>query len=106
MRLRFPLGLSIYLLALLASCTSIRDMVDQTQSAATAPTYVQGGAAVPQSPQTTVTVGLPRAQTAGDLLVVFAGWNDSTAAVTSVTDSRGDAFTLAIGPTRRSGALS
>ncbi|HEY7374576.1 MAG TPA: DUF4038 domain-containing protein [Polyangia bacterium] len=51
-----------------------------------------------------VTLGMP--QTAGNLLVVFAGWNDGSAVVTSVTDTRSDTFALAIGPTRQSTALS
>jgi hypothetical protein len=40
------------------------------------------------------------AQTAGDLNVVIVGWNDSTAQVSSVTDSSGNAYQLAVGPTR------
>ncbi len=36
----------------------------------------------------------------------FLGWNDSTALVTSVTDSKGNAYNLAIGPTVLSGQAS
>jgi hypothetical protein len=54
--------------------------------------YVQGAYAVPQSPQTTVAVAYPAAQTGGNLNVVLIGWNDGTARVTSVTDSRGNVY--------------
>jgi hypothetical protein len=46
-----------------------------------------------------VNVAYSAAQTAGDLNVVIVGWNDSTATVKSVTDSAGNSYTLAIGPT-------
>src|SRR5207247_1030248 len=58
-----------------------------TSGGGTAPIgFVQVNAAVPQTPQATVTVGYAGAQTAGNLNVVIVGWNDSTALVTSVTD--------------------
>ena len=38
-------------------------------------------------------------QTAGNLNVVIVGWNDSSASVQSVTDSAGNTYALAIGPT-------
>ena len=68
--------------------------------------YVQGNYATPQTPQTTVNVTFNGAQVAGDLNVVVVGWNDSTATVSSVTDSKGNAYTLAVGPTVVSGVLS
>ena len=68
--------------------------------------YVQGGYANPQSPQSTVSVTYTSAQTAGNLNVVVVGWNDTTAAVSSVTDSIGNMYTLAVGPTQVSGQLS
>ena len=68
--------------------------------------YVQGNYATPQTPQTTVNVTFTAAQTAGDLNVVVVGWNDSTATVSSVTDSKGNAYALAVGPTVISGTLS
>ncbi len=46
------------------------------------------------------------AQTAGNLNVVVVGWNDTTATVSSVTDSRGNVYTLAVGPTVLSGQFS
>jgi hypothetical protein len=54
----------------------------------------------------TVPVAFTSAQTAGNLNVVVVGWNDTTATVSSVTDSKGNAYTLAVGPTARSGQLS
>ena len=68
--------------------------------------YVQGNYATPQPPQTTANVTFTGAQVAGDLNVVVVGWNDSTAAVTAVTDKSGNAYTRAVGPTIVSGTLS
>ena len=68
--------------------------------------YVQGNYATPQTPQTTVNVTFTAAQAAGDLNVVVVGWNDSTATVSSVSDSKGNVYTRAVGPTVVSGALS
>ena len=69
-------------------------------------TYVQGNYAAPQTPQATVNVTFTAAQVAGDLNVVVVGWNDSTATVTAVTDTRNNVYTRAVGPTVISGALS
>ena len=69
-------------------------------------TYIQGNYATPQAPQTTVNVAFNAAQVAGDLNVVVVGWNDSTAHVNSVVDSKGNTYTLAVGPTVVSGTLS
>jgi hypothetical protein len=38
--------------------------------------------------------------------VVIVGWNDATAQVSSVKDAKGNTYTLAIGPTQVSGAIS
>ncbi len=75
-------------------------------SAASTVSYVQGNYATPQSPQSSVQVTFTSAQTAGDLNVVVAGWNDGTALVSSVTDSKGNVYTRAVGPTVVSGKLS
>src|SRR5207237_8027442 len=50
---------------------------------------------VPQTPQTMVTVPYTAAQTAGNLNLVIVGWNDTTAQISSVTDSKGNPYTLA-----------
>ena len=68
--------------------------------------YVQGNYATPQASQTTVSVKFNAAQIAGDLNVVVVGWNDSTATVSAVTDTAGNAYTLAVGPTVISGVAS
>lgn len=68
--------------------------------------FVQGSYATPQSPQSVVSVNYAGAQGSGNLNVVVVGWNDTTAAVSSVTDSRGNIYTLAIGPTQYNSQLS
>ena len=61
--------------------------------------FAQVASATPQSPTATVPVSYPAAQTAGDLNIVVVGWNDTAATVTSVKDSAGNTYSLAIGPT-------
>jgi len=68
--------------------------------------YVQGNYATPQSPEKSVAVKYKAAQLAGDLNVVVVGWNDSSAKVNTVTDSAGNIYSLALGPTIVSGKLS
>jgi hypothetical protein len=68
--------------------------------------YVQGNYATPQSPQGSVAVKYSAAQQQGDLNVVVVGWNDSTATVKSVTDSSGNVYALAVGPTVMNGIAS
>src|SRR3954471_23171247 len=81
--------------------------VDVRQSAASAtPAFVQVAAATPQSAQAAVTVTYAAAQAASDLNVVIVGWTDATSTITGVTDSSGNAYALAVGPTRRAGAAS
>ena len=58
--------------------------------------YVQGNYATPQASQTSVPVTFTTAQSAGDLNVVAVGWNDSTATVSTVTDTKGNVYTLAV----------
>ena len=52
----------------------------------------------PQTPQATVPVTYKAAQTAGNLNVVIVGWNDSSTQVSSVTDSKGNTYQLAMAP--------
>ncbi|MGB7600166.1 MAG: fibronectin type III domain-containing protein, partial [Candidatus Sulfotelmatobacter sp.] len=68
--------------------------------------YVQGNYATPQASQTSVPVAFTNAQSAGDLNVVAIGWNDSTATVSTVTDTKGNVYTIAVGPTTISGVES
>src|SRR5437763_8214341 len=51
---------------------------------------------------TTISKAYTSAETAGDLNIIVVGWNDTTASVSNVTDSLGNIYTLAIGPTRGS----
>lgn len=69
-------------------------------------TYVQANYATPQSAQTTVSVRFTAAQLGGDLNVIVVGWNDSVATVQSVTDSTGNSYSLAVGPTVQPGYAS
>jgi hypothetical protein len=59
---------------------------------AATPAYVQGNYAVPQTSQTTVSVSYTAIQTAGNLNVVIVGWSDTSALVTSVTDTKGNGY--------------
>jgi hypothetical protein len=61
--------------------------------------FIQVAAATPQSSPTTVSVSYTSPQTVGDLNIVVVGWNNSTSVVQSITDSAGNAYSLAIGPT-------
>ena len=74
------------------------------ETASAAIGFAQGAYATPQTPQSSVSVTFPQAQAAGHLNVVVVGWNDTTAAVTSVTDSVGNVYTLAVGPTKNPGS--
>jgi chitodextrinase len=68
--------------------------------------YVQTNSAVPQTLQASVSVSFTASQTAGNLNLVVAGWNDAAAHVQSVSDSQGNAYSLAVGPTVRAGFAS
>ena len=59
-----------------------------------------------QTAQTRVAQTYTRPQIAGDLNVVIVGWRDTNAQVTSVTDSKGNIYQLAIGPTKQTSRLS
>ena len=65
--------------------------------------FVQGNFATPQGSTISVQVVYPVTQTAGNLNVVAVGWNDTNAQIQSVTDSRGNSYVRAIGPTTRNG---
>src|SRR5712672_4299350 len=69
-------------------------------------TFVQQNSSTPQTPQATITVPYTLAQTGGNLNVVVVGWNDSTAVISSVNDTRGNIYSLAVGPTVQSGTAT
>lgn len=95
-------GIAFYQLLIFAATTVF--LLPQSLSAA--PAYVQGNSAVPQTPQTTVPVTYTAAQTAGNLNVVIVGWNDTANSVVSISDTRLNTYLLAVGPTKRTAALS
>jgi hypothetical protein len=74
-----------------------------TYNAAVAIGFAQVAAATPQTPTQVVTVTYPGAQTIGDLNVVVVGWNDTSSTVVQVSDSAGNNYSLAIGPTTGTG---
>ncbi len=57
--------------------------------------FVQVNSAIPQTNTASLPVTFGLAQTAGNLNIVVVGWNDTTSTVTSVTDSRGNAYVQA-----------
>ena len=61
--------------------------------------FIQASSSVAPPPGTTVIVRYAGAQTPGHLNVVVVGWRDATAVVQSVTDSNGNVYQLAVGPT-------
>jgi hypothetical protein len=65
--------------------------------------FVQVAAATPKSPSSSVAVTFQVVQSAGDLNVVAVGWNDTSSSVNSVTDSKGNSYALAVGPTTGTG---
>ena len=65
--------------------------------------FIQVSAQAPQSPSTSVAVTYNAAQSAGDLNVVVVGWNDASTTVSSVTDTSGNTYILAVGPTVQPG---
>lgn len=88
------------------SCAAPGSDLTQVSGSLSAPTYVQGASATPQSTMTSVSCAFSSAERAGDLVVVFAGWNDSVTNISSVTDSLHNTYTRAIGPTRELGSAT
>jgi glucose/arabinose dehydrogenase/PKD repeat protein len=67
--------------------------------------FVQQNYATPQTPQAQVSISYNGAQTAGNTNILIIGWNDVTASITSVTDSAGNVYRVAI-PTFRGNGMS
>jgi hypothetical protein len=65
--------------------------------------FIQVNSATPQQATATVAVPYQGPQLTGDTNIVVVGWNDTTSTVQSVTDSTGNAYTLAIAPTQTTG---
>jgi phosphodiesterase/alkaline phosphatase D-like protein len=70
-----------------------------TTPAAASIAFVQFASAVPQSSPTSVPVTYAQAQSAGNLNVVVVGWNNSGGQTVTVTDSKGNTYVPAVGPT-------
>jgi len=87
---------SIWLGLLTAVCT----LFASTASAAIA--YVQGIGNYAGT-SGTLAATFQSTQSAGNLIVVAVAWANATTTVTSVTDSKGNAYSLAVGPVRRPG---
>ena len=67
--------------------------------------YVQGNSTT-QGSGSSLRITYTAAQTAGDLNVVAVMWGDTTSTVSSVTDSTGNAYALAVGPTKATALTS
>jgi cellulase (glycosyl hydrolase family 5) len=76
-----------------------------TGSGSTPIAYVQSNGSAPAS-ASTMTVTYSSAQVAGDLNVVAVGWVNTTSSVSSVTDSKGNSYVRALGPTAASGTAT
>jgi glucose/arabinose dehydrogenase/PKD repeat protein len=66
-------------------------------------TFVQVNAATPQTNQSVVTVPYTNAQSAGDTNILAIGWNNTTSTITSVVDSAGNTYRLAVPKAAASG---
>ena len=64
---------------------------------------VNSGPSKIQASNTSVSVAYSNAQTAGNLNIVAVGWGDTISAISSVTDSKGNTYTRAVGPTSNTG---
>ena len=69
-------------------------------AAATPPAFVQVNAAIRRPISPSVAVTYTGAQTAGNTNILAIGWNNATSNITSVTDSAGNTYQLAV-PTAR-----
>ncbi len=67
--------------------------------------YVQGKSTT-QGSGSSVAIAYPAGQNGGDLNVVAVMWGDTISAVSSVTDSKGNTYALAMGPTKVTGLTS
>jgi chitodextrinase len=74
-----------------------------TSTTGTAALYVQSSSTTDYGPVSHIEATFPNPQNAGDLNVVVIAWDDTTSNVQSVTDSSGNTYVLAVGPTRTSG---
>ncbi len=71
----------------------------KSASSAIAFVQVNSGPGTIQPLNSSVAVAYLNAQTAGNLNVVAVGWGDNTSSISSVTDSSGNTYNRAVGPT-------
>src|SRR5450432_3445857 len=91
-------------IVLLCSCAASQDEdTDSVSSALGGIAFVQVASADPQSSPTSVAVKYAKAQVAGDLNVVAICWFNSTSNVTSVVDTKGNAYAVAAPVVRYAG---
>jgi hypothetical protein len=69
-------------------------------------TYIQGSSGAPAATGSSVGVSYINAQTAGDLNVIIVGWSNPAAAVSSVSDTAGNSYSLAVAASGVSGLQS
>ena len=70
-----------------------------TSSASGTVKFVQVNYKTSSPSGSSMAVAYPLAQTGGNLNIVVVGWNNTTSMVSSVTDSKRNTYTLAVGPT-------
>src|ERR1700730_13668766 len=68
--------------------------------------FIQANGADPQTSQPSVPVTYTAAQTPGNLNVVAVAWANTTTSVISVTDTSGNTYERAVGPTKYSTTLT
>jgi hypothetical protein len=68
--------------------------------------FVQVAASTTSGTAQSFSATYAKAQRQGDLNVVAVGWNDTTSSITSVHDSAGNTYQLAVGPTQYAPDLS
>src|SRR6266853_2090950 len=69
-------------------------------------TFIQSNVVEPHPSATTVTIPYTSAQSLGNLNIVVVGWNDSTVQLSSVADSVGNSYSVAVGPTVQTGSAT
>ena len=67
--------------------------------------FVQAATGPPtiQASNTSVAVAYKQSQAAGRLNIVVVGWGDTTSSISSVSDSNGNTYSRAVGPTTNTG---
>jgi hypothetical protein len=78
-------------------------VVTTAAAPASPPAFVQQNYGTPQSPQSLVSATYTGAQTAGNTNIIAVGWNDTTSSITSLIDSAGNIYQLALSTYRGNG---